>query len=92
MLASKKEISEQKDLFSRWPKLDSEFKKLEKYEIQIPQSLKEEFDNLQSQRQSDYTGLIKNLSQSGKQAGKTWLSQIAGIVRNVYTDGMNNSG
>jgi len=92
MQASKKEISEQKDLLSRWPKLASEFKDLEKYEIQIPKSLKEEFENLQSQGQSDYTGLIKNLSQSGKQAGKTWLSEIAGIVRNVYKAGMKNSG
>jgi hypothetical protein len=88
MQASKKQISEQKDLLSRWPKLDSEFKNLEKHEIQIPESLKDEFDNLQSQGQSDYTGLIKNLSQSGKQTGKTWLSEIAGIVRNVYTAGM----
>ena len=88
MQASKKQISEQKDLLSRWPKLDSEFKNLEKHEIQIPKSLKDEFDNLQSQGQSDYTGLIKNLSQSGKQTGKTWLSEIAGIVRNVYTAGM----
>jgi len=92
MQASKKEISEQKDLLSRWPKLGSEFKNLEKYETQIPESIKEEFENLQSQGQSDYTGLIKNLSQSGKQAGKTWLSEIAGIVRNVYTSGMKNSG
>ena len=88
MQASKKQISEHKDLLSRWPKLDSEFKNLEKHEIQIPESLKDEFDNLQSQGQSDYTGLIKNLSQSGKQTGKTWLSEIAGIVRNVYTAGM----
>ena len=88
MQASKKQISEQKVLLSRWPKLDSEFKNLEKHEIQIPESLKDEFDNLQSQGQSDYTGLIKNLSQSGKQTGKTWLSEIAGIVRNVYTAGM----
>ena len=92
MQASKKEISEQKDLLSRWPKLGSEFKNLEKYETQIPESLKEEFENLQSQGQSDYTELIKNLSQSGKQAGKIWLSEIAGIVRNVYTAGMKNSG
>ena len=92
MQASKKEILEQKDLLSRWPKLGSEFKNLEKYETQIPESLKEEFENLQSQGQSDYTGLIKNLSQSGKQAGKTWLSEIVGIVRNVYTAGMKNSG
>ena len=88
MQVSKKQISEQKDLLSRWPKLDSEFKNLEKHEIQIPKSLKDEFDNLQSQGQSDYTGLIKNLSQSGKQVGKTWLSEIVGIVRNVYTSGM----
>ena len=92
MQASKKEISEQKDLLSRWPKLESNFKNLEKYETQIPESLKEEFENLQSQGQSDYTVLIKNLSQSGKQAGKTWLSEIAGIVRNVYTAGMKNCG
>ena len=92
MQASKKEISEQKDLLSRWPKLGSELKNLEKYESQIPESLKEEFENLQSQGQLDYTGLIKNLSQSGKQAGKTWLSEIAGIVRNVYTAEMKNSG
>ena len=91
MQASKKQISEQKDLLSRWPKLDSEFKNLEKYEIQIPESLKEEFENLQSQGQSDYTGLIKNLSQSGKQAGKTWLFEIAGVVRNV-TAGTKKSG
>ena len=88
MQASKKQISEQKDLLSRWPKLDSEFKNLEKHEIQIPESLKDEFYNLQSQGQSDYTGLIKNLSQSGNQTGKIWLSEIAGIVRNVYTAGM----
>ena len=92
MQASKKEISEQKDLLSRWPKLGSEFKKLVKYETQIPESLKEEFENLQSQGQSDYTGLIKNLSQSGKQSGKTWLFEIAEVVRNVYTAGMKNSG
>ena len=92
MQASKKEISEQKDLLSRWPKLVSEFKNLEKCEIQIPDPLKEEFGNLQSQGQSAYTGLIKNLSQSGKQTGKTWLSEIAGIVRNVYTAEMKNSG
>ena len=92
MQASKKQISEQKDLLSRWPKLDSEFKNLEKHEIQIPESLKEEFDNLQSQGQSGYTGLIKNLSKSGKQTGKSWLSEIAGIVRNVYIAGMKNSG
>ena len=91
MQASKKEISEQKYLLSRWPKLGLEFKNLEKYETQIPESLKEEFENLQSQGQSNYTWLIKNLSQSGKQAGKTWLSEIAGIVRNVYTAGMKNS-
>ena len=72
-------------------KLGLEFKNLEKYETQIPESLKEEFENLQSQGQSDYTGLIKNLSKSGKQAGKTWLSEIAGVVRNVYTTGMKNS-
>ncbi len=88
MQASKKQISEQKDLLSRWPKLDSEFKNLEKHEIQIPESLNGEFDNLKSQGQSDYTGLIKNLSQSGKQTGKTWLSEISGIVRNVYKAGM----
>ena len=92
MQASKKEISEQKDLLSRWPKLGSELNNLEKFETQIPESLKEEFENLQSQGQSDYTVLIKKLSQSGKQAGKTWLSEIAGIVRNIYTDGMKNSG
>ena len=90
--ASKKEISEQKDLLSRWPKLVSEFKNLEKCETQIPDSLKEELENLQSQGKSDYTGLIKNLSQSGKQAGKTWLSEIAGVVRNVHTARMKNSG
>ena len=90
--APKKEISEQKDLLSRWPKLGSEFKNLKKYETQIPESLKEEIENLQSQGQSDYTGLIKNLSPSGKQAGKTWLSEIAGVVRNVYIAGMKNSG
>ena len=92
MQTSKKEISEQKDLLSRWPKLGSEFKNLEKFETQIPKSLKEELENMQSQGQSDYTGLIKNLSQSGKQSGKTWLSEIAGIVRNVYTAGINKSG
>ena len=92
MQTSKKEISEQKDLLSRWPKLGSEFKNLEKYETQIPKSLKEELENMQSQGQSDYTGLIKNLSQSGKQSDKTWLSEIAGIVRNVYTAGINKSG
>jgi len=92
MQTSKKEISEQKDLLSRWPKLGSEFKNLGKYETQIPKSLKEELENMQSQGQSDYTGLIKNLSQSGKQSGKTWLSEIAGIVRNVYTAGINKSG
>jgi len=92
MQASKKEISEQKDLLYRWPKLGLEFKNLEKYETKIPKSLKEEFENLQSQGQSNYTGLIKNLSLSGKHAGKTWLSEIAGIVRNVYTAGMKNSG
>ena len=92
MQISKKDISEQKDLLSRWPKLDAEFKNQEKYEIQIPESLKEEFENLKSQGQSDYTGLIKNLSQSGKQAGKSWLSEIAGIVRNVYTAGIKNCG
>ena len=92
MQASKKEISEQKYLLSRWPKLGSEFKNLEKHGTQIPESLKEEFENLQSQGQSDYTGLIKNLSQSGKQAGITWLSEIAGIVHNVYSAGMKNSG
>ena len=92
MRTSKKEISEQKVLLSRWTKLGSEFKNLEKYEIRIPESLKEEFENLQSQGQSDYTGLIKKLSQSGKQAGKTWLNEIAGIVRNVYTAGMKISG
>jgi len=90
--ASKKEISEQKDLLSRWPKLGSEFKNLEKCETQIPDSLKEELENLQSQGKSDYTGLIKNLSQSGKQAGKVWLSDIAGVVRNIYKAGMKNSG
>ena len=92
MKASKKQIYEQKDLLSRCPKLDSEFKNLEKHEIQIPESLKDEFDNLQSQGQSDYTGWIKNLSQSGKQAGKTWLSEISGIISNVYTAGIKNSG
>ena len=92
MKASKKKISEQKDLLSRWAKLDSEFKNLEKYEIQIPESLKEEFENLQSQGQSNYTGLIKNLSQSGKKAGKTWLSEISGIVSNVFTTGVKKSG
>ena len=79
-------------MLSRWQKLGSEFKNLGKYETQIPESLKEEFENLQSKGQSDYTGLIKNLSQSGKKAGKIWLSEIAGVVRNVYTAGMKNSG
>jgi hypothetical protein len=92
MQASKKEISEQKDLLYRWPKLVSEFKNLEKRETQIPDSLKEELENLKSQGKSDYTGLIKNLSQSGKQSGKNWLSEIAGVVHNVYTAGMKNSG
>jgi len=92
MQASKKEISDQKVLLSRWPKLGSVFKNLEKFETQIPKSLKEEFENLQSKGQLDYTGLIKNLSQSGKQRGKTWLSEIAGIVRNVYTAGMKYNG
>ena len=92
MQASKKEISEQKDLLSRWPKLGSELNNPEKFDTQIPESLKEEFEDLKSQGQSDYTGLIKNLSKSGKQAGKTWLSEIAGIVRNVYRVGMKNSG
>ena len=84
--ASKKEILEQKDLLSRWPKLEAEFKNLEKREIQIPESLKEEFENLLSQGQPEYTWLIKNLSPSAKQLGKTWLLTIAEIVRNVYKD------
>ena len=92
MQTSKKEISEQKDLLSRWPKLGSEFKNLKKCETQIPDSLKEELENLQTQGKSDYTVLIKNLSQSGKKAGKIWLSEIAGVVRNVYTAGMKYSG
>ena len=92
MHSSKKEISEQKDLLSRWPKLGSEFKNLKKYETQIPESLKEEIEHLQSQGQLDYTVLIKNLSQSGKQAGKNWLSKIAGNVRNFYTAGIRSSG
>ena len=46
--ASKKEISEQKDLLSLWPKLGNEFKNLEKYEAQIPETLKIEFENIQS--------------------------------------------
>jgi len=90
--ASKKEILEQKVLLSRWPKLSSALKNLEIYETQIPESLKEELENLQSQGQSDYTCLIKTLSQSGKQAGKTWLSGIARVVRNIYTAGMDNRG
>ncbi len=39
---SKIEISEQKALLSRWSKLGSKFKNLEKFEIQIPKSLQEE--------------------------------------------------
>ena len=90
MKASKKEISEQKNLLSLWSKLGPEFKNLEKYELQIPDSLKEEFENLKSKGKSDYTGIIKNLSQPGKQSGKNWLSEIAATVRNVYKTGNNN--
>ena len=64
---------------------------MDKYEIQIPLSLKEEFENLQSKGKLGYTGKIKNLSQSGKQSGKNWLSEIAGSVHNVYKTGMNDS-
>ena len=87
--ASKKEISEQKDLLSRWPKLGNEFKNLEKYEAQIPETLKIEFENIQSQGKLNYTEKIKNLSQNGKQSGKTWLSEIARNFHNIYVNGMN---
>ena len=87
---SKKEISEQKNLLSQWPKLGSDLKNLEKFGIQIPGSLEKEFESLKTQEESDYTGIIKKLSQSGKQAGKNWLSQIAGAVRKVYKTGFNN--
>ena len=53
--------------------------------------IKEEFENMQSREELDYTSLIKNLSQSGKQSGKAWLSEIAGTVRNVYKTGINKS-
>ena len=86
---SKKEISEQKDLLSLWSKLGSKFKNLEKYEIQIPKSLQEEFEKIKSQGTLDYTGIIQNLSKSGKKAGKKWLSEIALSVRNFYKAGMN---
>ena len=89
--ASNKEILDQKDLLSLWPKLGPELKNLKKFEIQIPVSLKEEFENIQSQGKSDYTEIIKNLSQSGRQSGKNWLSKIVGSVHNVYKTGLNNS-
>ena len=89
---SKKEISEQKDLLSRWSKLGSKFKNLEKYEIQIPKYLQEEFEKIKSQGELDYTGIIQNLSKSGKKAGKKWLSEIALSVRNVYKAGVNKRG
>ena len=91
MQTSKKEISEQKELLSLWPKLGPVLMNFKKYEIQIPGSLKDEFENLQSQGKSGYTDIIKKLSQSAKQSGKNWLSEIAGTVRNVYKTGMNNS-
>ena len=87
--ASKKEISEQKDLLSRWSKLGSKFKNLEKYEIQIPKSLEEEFEKIKSQGALDYTGIIQNLSKFGKKVGKNWLSEIAMSVRNVCKAGVN---
>ena len=89
---SKKEILEQKNLLSRWPKLESQFKNLEKYEIQIPISLKNEFENLQSQGETEYTGVVKNLSQSGKYSGNIWLSQIAGNMLNFFKTEVNKSG
>jgi len=84
MQASKKEISEQKNLLSLWPKIDTEFKNFKKYETQIPESLKEEFQNLRSKGESNYTRIIKNLSQFGKQSGKKWLSEISKTLRGVY--------
>ena len=86
---SKKEVSEQKDLLSKWSKLGSKFKNLEKFEIQIPKSLEEEFEKIKSQGALDYTGIIQNLSKSGKKVGKNWLSEIAMSVRNVYKAGVN---
>tara|TARA_B100000945_G_C20420964_1_gene617976 strand:- start:1177 stop:2502 length:1326 start_codon:yes stop_codon:yes gene_type:complete len=91
MQASKKEMSEQKDLLSRWSKLGIEFKKLEKYEVQIPESLKKEFEDMESHGKLDYTTRIKNLSHYGKQLGKKWLSGIAATVCNVFKIGMKNS-
>ena len=88
---SKKEVLEQKKLLIQWPKLVSKFKNLVKYEIEIPESLKQEFENLQSKGESVYTGKIKNLSQNGKKSGKAWMSEIVRTVRNIYKVGMNGS-
>ena len=50
------------------------------------------FEKIKSRGVLDYTGIIQNLSKSGKKAGKKWLSEIALSVRNVYKAGENKRG
>ena len=85
---SKKVISEQKQILIHWPKIQAEFEKLRNIEFKIPESLRNELAGLQHEGTTSYTETIKGLSQAGKQAGKTWLTEIVEDVRRVYYAGI----
>ena len=79
----KKEILEQRELIKKWSLIEKRLEKISKFEKSAPNSLKESILKIQSERNLNYTSLIRELSDKVKKSGRIWLSRISKKVRDV---------
>ncbi len=79
----KKEILEQRELIKKWSLIEKRLEKISKFEISAPNSLKESILKIQSERNLNYTSIIRELSDKVKKSGRIWLSRISKKVRDV---------
>ena len=81
---TKKEIIEQRKLLDNWPLIEKKLFKLSNFSISAPESFKNSIIELQSFGYSNYTEVIKNLSEEDKKLGQKWLNRISKKVRDEF--------
>ena len=79
----KKEILEQREIVKKWPLIAKRLDKISNFEISAPEPLIDGILKIQSDKNLNYTSLIRELSKGYQKLGENWLYGISKEVREL---------
>ena len=79
----KKEILVQREIVKKWPLIAKRLNKLSNFEKSAPEPLIDGILKIQSERNLNYTSLIRELSKESQKFGENWLYGISKDVREL---------